>query len=133
MMDFYVEELIDNYEHPHNKGKLEHANAEFHGQNPVCGDDLTLYLDIEDGVVKDVKFDGDGCSISVASASMLTDAIKGKRIEDIEKMGFEDLKKIIGIDPGPVRLHCATLSLKALKGAVFLYEHKPMDAETKKL
>ncbi|EQD44958.1 SUF system FeS assembly protein, NifU family [mine drainage metagenome] len=132
-MDIYAEELIDNYEHPHNKGKLEHPNAEFHGHNPVCGDDITVYLDIIDGVVKDVKFDGDGCSISIASASMLTDAIKGKNIDEIGKMGFEDLKKIIGIDPGPARLHCATLSLKALKGAAFIYEHKPMDSETKKL
>ena len=129
----YAEELVANYEHPHNKGKMSGADAEFHEYNPVCGDDLTVYLKIAGGVVKEVKFDGTGCAISIASASLLTDEVKGKRLSDIEKMGFEELKGIIGIDPGPVRLKCATLSLKALKNAVFLYEHKKADKGTEAL
>ena len=132
-MDIYVEELIFHYEHPHNKGKISNPSSTFHEFNPVCGDDITIYVTIQDGIIKDVKFDGAGCSISVASASMLTDSVKGKRIEEVEKMGFPELKEIIGIDPGPVRIKCATLSLKTLKGAVFLYDHKPMDDSTKKL
>ena len=131
-MDLYTEELMDNYEHPHNRGKLEYANAEFRSHNPVCGDDITLYLSIEDGIVKDVKFDGDSCLISIASASMLTDAVKGKTIETVEKIGSDELKKMIGIELGAVRLNCATLSLKALKGAVLLHEHGPVDSKTKK-
>ena len=131
-MDLYTEELMDNYEHPHNRGKPEYANAEFRSHNPVCGDDITLYLSIEDGVIKDVKFDGDGCLISIASASMLTDAVKGKNIETVGTMGSEELKKMIGIELGPVRLNCATLSLKALKGAVLLYKGRPTDSKTKK-
>ncbi len=129
----YADELISNYEHPHNKGKISGADAKFHEFNPVCGDDLTLYLKVRGGKVEDVKFDGTGCAISIASASMLTDEIKGKKLSEIESMNFEKLKEIIGIDPGPVRLKCATLSLKALKKAVFLYEHKKVDSETEKL
>ncbi len=129
----YAEELISNYEHPHNKGRISGADAKFHEFNPVCGDDLTIYLKIKDGRIEDVKFDGTGCAISIASASMLTDEIKGKRLSEVEGMGFERLKGIIGIDPGPVRLKCATLSLKALKKAAFLYEHKKVDGDTERL
>ena len=132
-MDMYAEELISNYEHPHNKGKLANANAKFEENNPVCGDRISMYLFIEDGMIKDVKFEGEGCAVSVASASMLTDAIKGKPVKEIEGMGFPELKKIIGIDPGPARLKCATLSLKVLKTAIFAYEHKPVDDATKRL
>lgn len=129
----YADELISNYEHPHNKGRISEADAKFHEFNPVCGDDLTLYIRVKNGRIEDVKFDGKGCAISIASASMLTDEIKGKKLSEIEGMGFRELKDIIGIDPGPVRLKCATLSLKALKKAVFLYEHKKADGATEGL
>ncbi len=132
-MDLYAEELISNYEHPHNKGKLADANAEFGADNPVCGDHISISLKIEGSTVKDVKFDGDGCAISIASASMLTESIKGKDLSEIEKMGFAELKAIIKVDPGPARLKCATLPLKALKLAVFAYEHKSVDDATKRL
>ncbi|MCL4381928.1 iron-sulfur cluster assembly scaffold protein [Candidatus Marsarchaeota archaeon] len=130
MNDLYAEDLIENYEHPHNKGRLNDANATFHEYNPVCGDDITIYLKIEKGIIKEVKFDGDGCVISIASASLLTEAIKNRKINNVKKMDFEDLKKIIGIDPGPVRIKCATLSLKAVKEAIFLYSHKTSEKET---
>ena len=122
--ELYMEDIISNYEHPHNKGKIDNASSEFHGHNPVCGDDIQMYLIVEDGKIKDIKFEGDGCSISMASASLLTDFVKGKSVSDIESMGVETIKELLKIDPGPVRLKCATLSLKTLKGAVFLYEHK---------
>lgn len=129
-MDIYAEEIISQYEHPHNRGRIETASAVFHDNNPVCGDDLTIYLVVKDGVVEDAKFDGVGCAISVASASMLTDFIKGKRLDEIMGMGFETVKSVMGIDPGPARLKCATLPLKAAKKALFLYEHKKVDADT---
>ncbi len=132
-LDIYAEEIISHYEHPHNKGKIQNANAELHEDNPVCGDDLTMYCLIEDERIKDVKFDGNGCSISIASASMLTDFAKGKTLREIEDMDFETIKELIGIDPGPARAKCATLSLKALKGAVFLYQHKNPDKATGQL
>ena len=97
------------------------------------GDDITLYIKVEHGRIADVKFDGNGCAISIASASLLTDEVKSKKLSDVEAIDFARLKEIIGIDPGPVRLKCATLSLKALKKAAFLYEHKKADAETERL
>jgi nitrogen fixation NifU-like protein len=132
-MDMYAEEIISNYEHPHNKGRLENPSASFHEYNPTCGDDLTIYLRIKDGRVEDVKFNGAGCAISIASASMLTEDIKGKTLGEIEKLGFRDIVEMLGIDPGPARLKCATLSLKTLKEAAFLYEHKKVDRETSDL
>ncbi len=132
-MNIYAEEIISQYEHPHNKGKIEKATTSFHEYNPTCGDDITVYLSIKDGKVDDVKFDGNGCAISVASASMLTDEIKGKSVQDVEKIGVKDLIDLIGIDPGPARLKCATISLKAAKKALFLYQHKEVDESTKDL
>ena len=132
-MDIYAEEIISHYEHPHNKGKLDSPSITFHRDNPTCGDDLTIYLKIKDGKVEDVKFTGSGCAISMASASMLTDEIKGKSLADVEKMGLGTIIELIGIDPGPARLKCATLSLRTLKEAIFLYEKKPVDSATKQL
>jgi nitrogen fixation NifU-like protein len=132
-MDIYAEELISHYEHPHNKGTIKGADAELHEYNPVCGDDITVYFKVKEGKVDDIKFDGKGCAISVGCASMLTDYVKGKGLKDIEAMGFDTVVKLLGIDPGPARVKCAAISLKALKGAVFAYEHKSADAATKDL
>ncbi len=124
MMDLYAEEIISHYEHPHNKGRIENPSAKMHEHNALCGDDITIYLKIKNDVVEDAKFDGMGCAIDTASASMLTDYIKGRRVEEVEKIGLEDLLRIIGIDPGPARMHCATLPLKAVKEALFMYKNK---------
>jgi nitrogen fixation NifU-like protein len=130
-MDMYAEEIIAHYEHPHNKGTMEKPSATFHEYNPTCGDDLTIYLKIRNGKIEDAKFGGSGCAISIASASMLTEEIKGKTLGEIEGMGFKEIVEMLGIDPGPARLNCATLSLKAIKGAVFLYRHKEVGESTK--
>lgn len=132
-MNIYAEEIIAQYEHPHNKGKITNASSSFHEYNPTCGDDITVYLDIKDGKLKEVKFDGQGCAISIASASMLTDEVMGKSVTEVEKLGVKDLIELIGIDPGPARLKCATISLKAIKKALFLYQHKEVDDSTKGL
>ncbi len=126
-LDIYAEEIITHYEHPHNKGKLKECDAEFHDDNPLCGDEITMYLKVDNGKIKDVKFDGQGCAISQASASMLTDLVKGMSISEAKKVDYEKLKEILGIDPGPARMHCAALSLKTLTGAIFIYEHKRID------
>ena len=132
-MDIYAEELISHYEHPHNKGKIRDADTELHEYNPICGDDITMYVRVKDGKVEDVKFDGNGCAISVGCASMLTDYARGKSLKEVESMGFDTMVKLLGIDPGPARTKCATIALKALKGAVFAYEHKTVDEATKEL
>jgi nitrogen fixation protein NifU and related proteins len=129
----YAEEIIAHYERPHNKGEIKSPSISFHENNPLCGDDLTIYLKIEKNKIEEVKFNGAGCAISMASASMLTDFIKGKSLSEIEKMGLATVIELIGIDPGPARLKCATLSLRTVKEAVFLYQHKEVDENTRDL
>lgn len=120
-MEIYAEEIVAHYEHPHNKGKLNDATASFHEFNPLCGDDITVYLKIDNGVITEARFDGEGCAISIGSASMLTDILKNKKISDVVKMGPKDTIDMLGIDPGPVRLKCATLSLFAAQNALKAY------------
>ena len=123
-MDIYVEEIISHYEHPHNKRKMDGSDADFHDTNPLCGDDMTMHIKVSGGKIADISFEGSGCAISQAAASMLTDFIKGMAIGDAKKVDYDKVKELIGIDPGPARMHCAVLPLKALNGAIFLYEHK---------
>jgi nitrogen fixation NifU-like protein len=131
--EIYAEDIIAHYEHPHNKGKIQSPSACVHEFNPLCGDDIVLYLDIEKGRIKDVKFEGTGCAISMASASMMTDEVKGLTLKEIEGMGIKRLIEVLGIDPGPARLKCASLALKAIKKAVLEYENKEITKEVKEL
>lgn len=117
-MDIYAEEIVSHYEHPHNRGVMESPSASFHEFNPLCGDDITVYLKISNGMIEDAKFDGTGCAISVGSASMLTDMLKGMDVGKVGRMGPHDVIKMLGIDPGPVRLKCAVLALRATQNAL---------------
>lgn len=132
-LDIYAEEIISHYEHPHNKGRMDNADAQYHDQNPLCGDDITIYIKVSDGRVSEAKFDGIGCAISVGSASMLTDMLKGKALEDVEKMDAHTVIEMLGIDPGPARLKCATLPLKAAQKAIFVFEKKDAGEAGKRL
>ena len=132
-MNLYAEDIVMHYEHPHNKGKMKDASISMHNENSLCGDDVTIHLKIENGKILDIKFEGVGCAVSMATASMLTDFAKGKTLEKIDHMGVRSIFDLIGFDPGPARLKCATLSLRALKEASFAYQHKAVDAETKSL
>ena len=123
-LDIYAEELVSHYEYPHNKGAMPQPSASKKEDNVSCGDVITIYLKIEDGKVTDAMFDGAGCAISTASASMLTDFLKGKKLDEIEQMGAHTIVKVLGVDPGLSRMHCATLPLRAAKEAVFEYERK---------
>ncbi len=132
-IDMYAEELISSFEHPEHKREMANATKSVHDDNISCGDNITVYLRIEGNEIKDASFEGSGCVISMGSADMLIDKLKGKKLSEIESMKRQDLLKIIGIDPGPVRMHCATLSLRAVKKAVFEYENKAVDRDTKEL
>jgi nitrogen fixation NifU-like protein len=132
-LDIYAEELIHNYEHPMNKRPMAGATVSMTEENISCGDEITVHLRIEKGRVADVSFEGSGCVISMGTASILTEHLKGKSLREVEKMTREDLLKLINIEPGPVRMHCATLSLRAIKRAVLAHEKKPVDAATKEL
>jgi nitrogen fixation NifU-like protein len=127
-MDLYREEILDHYKHPHHFGHLEGADLCFRDSNPFCGDEITLELKVEDGRVTDAAFSGHGCAISRASASMMTDEIIGKSVEELRGWQKEDILDLLGIEVGPVRLKCALLSYKALLGAVWgLQEGESVD------
>jgi nitrogen fixation NifU-like protein len=118
MDDLYRDYILEHYRRPHNFGVLETPTTTYEGANPLCGDRITLMLGIRDGVVADVAFTGRGCAISQASASLLTDEIKGKPVADVERMTSEDLLELLGIEISPARLKCALLSLDTLEHAL---------------
>ncbi len=115
----YREAILDHYKHPRHKGHLDSPDITHFDHNPFCGDEITLELKVEDGVVTQAAFDGRGCAISQASASMMTEEIIGKSLEELKGWGKEEILDLLGIEIGPVRLKCALLPLKALKAGVW--------------
>jgi nitrogen fixation NifU-like protein len=117
MDDFYREEILEHYTHPHHYGRLEHPDISHEESNPLCGDRVRFDIEMDDDgqTVKDVRFSGVGCAISKASASMLSDLIIGKTLEEIRELTKEDVLDELGIELGPVRLKCALLPLKVVK------------------
>ena len=107
----YREAILDYYKHPRQKGHLENPDIQYHDHNPFCGDEITIELKVEDGVVVDAAFDGRGCAISQATASMLMEEIIGKSLDEIKTWDKQYILDLLGIDLGPVRLKCALLSL----------------------
>ncbi len=118
MDDLYRDYILEHYRRPHNFGVIEEPTARYEGANPLCGDRITMMLGIRDGVVADVAFTGRGCAISQASASLLTDEVKGKPVTEVAKMTSADLLDLIGIEISPARLKCALLSLDTLEHAL---------------
>jgi nitrogen fixation NifU-like protein len=138
LSDIYGEILLDHYRLPRNKGRLEHATLSVEGVNPLCGDEITLDLEFDGERLKDITFSGKGCAISMASASMLTEVLKGKTLEEIESwiaafrefirtgrapegLDFGDLLALEGISKLPVRVKCATLPWTTLEEALERY------------
>ena len=120
MEDFYRENILDHYRNPRNKGQLEDPTHTHEEDNPLCGDVIRIDLHVNDqDVIDEVRFDGQGCAISQASASMLTEMIEGKTLEEAKELSKEDILEALGIEIGPVRLKCALLSLKVLKAGVY--------------
>jgi nitrogen fixation protein NifU and related proteins len=117
--ELYRENILDHYKHPRNRGTLEHPDISYEDANPLCGDKLRMDFRIEDGKIAAVRFSGQGCSISQASASMLSEKLEGMSLEDAKKISREDVLEMLGIELGPVRLKCALLALKTLKGGVY--------------
>jgi len=137
LRELYQEVILDHNKNPRNFGVPEHASNQADGHNPLCGDQVTIYLDIQDGVVQDVKFMGSGCAISVASASMMTEAVKGRRVDEVEAL-FErfhknmteegtsaslsdepsELDALSGVKEFPIRVKCATLPWHTLTAAL---------------
>ncbi len=120
----YMENIMDHFKSPRNYGKLDKPTITHHDNNPLCGDELTFQLIIHEGKVSDVKFMGHGCAISQASASMLTEKIKGVSVEDVKKLTKEDIFEMLGIPLSPVRMKCALLSLQVLTAGVAKYSYQ---------
>jgi nitrogen fixation NifU-like protein len=119
MDDLYRDEILEHYREPHNFGTLDHPDAVHEGHNPLCGDRITMMLMVDDaGSVADVRFNGRGCAISQASASLLTDEVKGRPAAQIAAMTNQDILDLLGIEISPARLKCALLSLDTLQRAL---------------
>jgi nitrogen fixation NifU-like protein len=119
MDDLYRDEILEHYRQPHNFGTLESPDAVHEGNNPLCGDRITMMLALgQDGTVQEVAFSGRGCAISQASASLLTDEIKGHSVTDLEALTSQDVLDLLGIEISPARLKCALLSLDTLQRAL---------------
>ena len=133
--DLYQEVILDHNRRPHNFRVIDPASAKQEGYNPLCGDRLTLYLTLDGDVIKDAAFQGTGCAISKASASLMTDAVKGKKVSEAREL-FEQFHDMITSDPGsptadlgklsvfsgvrdfPTRVKCASLAWHTMKAAV---------------
>jgi len=129
MDDLYRDYILEHYRHPHNFGVLETPTASFEGANPLCGDRITMQLTVDDGVVTDIGFTGRGCAISQASASLLTDEVKGKPVADVVGLAATDLLELLGIEISPARLKCAMLSFDSLQHLLDEVGVKPLTGE----
>lgn len=131
--DIYKDIILDYYRNPRNFGDLPEPDVRAKDSNPLCGDIIEMQLKIKDGKVDDVRFKGKGCAISQASASMLTEVVKGKTLDEIKALGKPDVLNLLGIDPGPTRIKCALLGLKVLKLGVYGYLGQAITEEVKQL
>ena len=146
LRELYQDVIFDHYKKPRNCHVLDCANHQADGFNPLCGDQVTVYLKVDNGVITDLSFEGSGCAISTASASLMTEALKGKRIDEVEDL-FEDfhhmvttpegaphpelgkLEVLAGVSEFPARVKCATLAWHTLQSALKDHQDKPVSTE----
>jgi nitrogen fixation protein NifU and related proteins len=112
---FYREYILDHYKNPRNFGRIEAPEITHEEYNPLCGDMVGMDFRVREGVIEDVRFHGRGCAISQASASLMTERLKGMTLDEARLLSKEDVLEELGIDISPARLKCALLSLKVLK------------------
>ena len=129
--DLYREVILDHYKNPRGHGVIEDADAHAEGLNPLCGDEVTIYVQFQDDgeTVDEVKFSGRGCAISQASTSMLMEMVKGRKAGEIAELPKEALLEEIGIPLTPIRLKCALLGLGVLKVALHRAKGTPLPDE----
>ncbi len=115
----YAENILDHYKNPRNFGKLKNPTMTYKDSNPLCGDEVEIQLELTDNKIADIAFSGRGCAISQASTSMLTEAMKGKSIDELKKLDQDYIVSMLGISIGPTRMKCALLGLRTLQKGVW--------------
>lgn len=121
---FYQKVLMDHFKSPRNKKKIENQNFTSGQNNPSCGDKVSIYGIVENDKIVDIGFDGSGCVVSMAAASMLTEKCKGLSVEQALAITKEEILEMVGLKLGPNRMHCALLSLETLHKGLLLYKKK---------
>ena len=139
----YQEMILEHSKSPRNEGVLSHANHKAHGHNPLCGDEIELYVQVENGTIQDISFVGDGCAISRASSSLMTESLKGKSVKEaqhlfeafhallttdnaVDEKALHKLMSLKGVKQFPVRVKCATLAWHTFEAAL----HSPNSIAT---
>ena len=131
--DMYRQQILDHYKNPRNFGEIEEATFTHVGENPMCGDtiEMDVVLDDAEETIERVAFRGDGCAISQASASMLSEELTGMAVEDLEELDRDDVIDMLGVDISPMRVKCAVLAEKvAQDGAEIYFGEKDIDRTT---
>ncbi|OGZ43634.1 MAG: SUF system NifU family Fe-S cluster assembly protein [Candidatus Ryanbacteria bacterium RIFCSPHIGHO2_01_FULL_45_22] len=126
MYDMYQENILEHYRKPRNFGSLAKPDMEAEDYNPLCGDKIGMGIKIKDGKIEEIMFSGEGCAISQASASMLTEAVKGKPAEEAARFSKEDMLGLLGIPVSASRLKCALLGLKVFKLVLYGFMGKSL-------
>jgi nitrogen fixation protein NifU and related proteins len=119
----YREVILDHYQNPRHRGTLDPHDYSYEDSNPLCGDEVRIDVRVREGMVDEIAFSGQGCAISQASASILTELVDGRPLDEVKAIGKEALLEEIGIDLSPARLKCALLSLKVLKAGLYGIDH----------
>jgi nitrogen fixation NifU-like protein len=124
-LDMYQERIMDHYENPYHRGILSAPTLECHSHNPLCGDEVQVQARVdEEGRVAEAYFEGEGCVISLAAASMLMEAVEGKSLAEVKAMTRQDMLDLLGIRLTTMRVKCAMLPLRTLEKAIALYESR---------
>ena len=120
-LEIYQEMILEHYNNPNNCGNIENYDVSAKDSNPMCGDEIGIQIKFGDGMMNDIKFQGQGCAISLSSVDILIDLVKNKNIQEVKNLTTESFLKVLGIELSPLRLKCALLGLKTLKTAVYTY------------
>lgn len=119
MDDLFRETILEHHRHPCCRGTVESPDFAYEDFNPLCGDRVRMEFRVADGRVAEVRWSGEGCSISQASASMLCERIEGQPLDEVKALSRDDMMEMLGIELGPVRLKCALLALKTMKAGLY--------------
>ena len=122
MDSIYREQLMEHFKNPQNRGRLSNSQVSVKESNPLCGDTITMQLKVKDGKIEDIKFEGSACAVTVAAASLLTQAVKGNTLAQAKAISKEKLLDLLGVELTTSRIKCAVLPLGALKDLIKKYE-----------